>query len=513
MKNVFLLVLFFLGNFTFAQFPPIEWAKCYGGSSGESSYSVKQTLDSGYVVLGSASSIDGAVVGQKGMGDMWLTKLDKNGNLQWQKCYGGTFEDIGITIIQLSDGGFLLTGYTKSNNLDISGNHGAWDGLLIRTDSNGNILWQKCYGGTLDDYLTSVVNSKDGGYLLYGYTFSNNGDVNGNHGSNDVWIVKINSIGSIIWQKCFGGSNAEGVGQSTPIINYNYGYVFVATSTSTNGDLTSNKGSTDVWVVNIDTIGNIKWQKNYGGSASDAGRSISFDKDSNLIVLSNSYSNDFDLSANYGQQDAWLFKINKLGNLIWQKNFGGTLYDGSYELISAENKGFFFLGISDSNNFDVTGNHGMRDVWIVKLDSNLTKEWHHCYGSTGIEQAFSIRRTLDNGIVFCGYATTNNGDVNGCNLVGASDSWIVKLVGSVGIYEYSSQPKIYCFPNPTSNYLSIKLENSDTRNYEIFDVSGRIISKGLLTNETISVENFHSGIYLINIETESGRYFAKFIKE
>jgi len=513
MKIKITLFLFLICTSFFAQSPPIEWAKCYGGTSGENAYSVIQTKDTGYIVVGQASSNNGTVIGQKGMGDIWLTKLNIYGSLQWQKCYGGTLEEFGSKVLQLTDGGYIMVGCTKSNNIDISGNHGSWDGVVVRTDINGNLLWQKCYGGTLNDYLYSIAITPDGGYLLYGYTFSNDGDVIGNHGGSDLWIIKVNSLGLIQWQKCYGGPGGEGTNLGSPLVNHNSGYVMVGNSSSSTGDLTNNKGITDVWVVNIDTIGNIIWQNNFGGTGTDFGRAVQFDKDSNIIVLADINSIDIDVTNNYGQQDAWLLKISKSGNLIGQKNYGGAGYDGAYTLINSQNDGFIFVGVSDSYNFDALGNHGGRDVWIVKLDSNLNKQWHHCYGGIGTEQAYSIINTKDNGYAFCGYATTNDGDVSGCTTSGPGDLWVVKLVGSVGIEELINKNKVICFPNPTNNYLSIKLENSEVRNYEIFDVSGRIISKGILTNETISVENFHSGIYLINFETESGNYFAKFIKE
>lgn len=505
--NLLIVVFIIIGKQYKAQAPPIQWQKCYGGTGGEYAYSIKQTNDSGYIVIGQANSINGVVTGMKGMGDIWLTKLDKSGSLQWQKCYGGTQEDIGVCVLQTQDGGYLLEGYSKSNNGDILGNKGGWDGILIKTDNVGNIVWQKCFGGTLDEYFSSIVSTTDGGYLLFGYTFSNNGDVSGNKGSSDLWVIKINLFGSIIWQRCYGGTSNDGVGLSVnSIMKYEKDFVLVGNSSSSDGDLNNNKGITDLWVVRIDSVGNLKWQSNFGGTNSDFGRGVVLDKDSNIVILGETRSNDVDVTFTYGLREGWLLKLSNSGGLLSQKNFGGSGDDIPYDLIRTNDKGFGFIGASGSIGNDATGNHGLYDVWFVKLDSNLNKQWHHCYGGSGTEQAYSLIETKDGGYAFCGYATTNNGDVSGCNS-GPGDFWVVKLGSMSGLEEKEIIRDVLIYPNPSNGALTVKINvASFYGEVEIYDSLGQLVSVNKIEDaETrINVHSLSKGIYFYVLKSHLG---------
>ena len=177
-------------------------------------------------------------------------------------------------IVSTPDGGFIVAGHTNSNDGDVSGKHGSGlkvDAWIIKLDKDGNKQWQKCLGGSEQDYAASIVASNDGGYVMAGYTLSNDGDVSGNYGDYDVWAVKLSGNGDLLWQKALGGSG-EDIASSITLAQD--GYVIAARTASNDGDVSGNHGAQDAWIIKIDATGNLVWQQTYGGSKGDGGRSI-----------------------------------------------------------------------------------------------------------------------------------------------------------------------------------------------------------------------------------------------
>jgi len=241
------------------QAPNIEWQKCLGGSNDDEAYSVQQTSDGGYIVAGSTRSNDGDVSGNHEevwwlVWDFWVVKLDRYGDIEWQKCLGGSDSDWAESIQQTNDGGYIVAGYTGSNDGDVSGNHGEKDFWVVKLDRYGDIEWQKCLGGSGGggsggDYAYSVQQTSDGGYIVAGETWSNNGDVSGYHGGGDVWVVKLDRYGDIKWQKCLGGSSwdwAYSIQQTN-----DGGYIVAGLTRSNDGDVSGNYGEKDFWVVKL----------------------------------------------------------------------------------------------------------------------------------------------------------------------------------------------------------------------------------------------------------------------
>jgi hypothetical protein len=234
-----------------------------------------------------------------------------------------------------------------------------------------SIQWQKCLGGTLNEIATSIQQTFDGGYIAAGKTQSNDGDVSGNHGGDDIWVVKIDSSGNIRWQKSLGGSDYEFT--SSPIQQTSDGgYIVAGVSESNDGDVTghhydyvNNIYSDDYWVVKLDTIGNIQWQKCLGGSFSNGACSIQQTSDGGYIVAGASSSNDGDVTGNHGNMDYWLVKLNNSGNIQWQKSLGGLGDDFDvFSVRQTYDKGYIVSGLSESNDGDVSGNHDTSGINI-----------------------------------------------------------------------------------------------------------------------------------------------------
>ena len=432
-KKLALFSIFILISINiYAQVPGIQWKKCLGGTGDDRANYIKQTSDGGFIIAGQTNSNNGDVSGNHGGYDSWIVKLSNSGDIEWKKCLGGNGTDVSTSIQQTNDGGFIVAGYTSSNDSNVSGNHGGYDYWIVKLSNSGDIEWQKCLGGENDDRANSIQQTNDGGYIVAGRSASIYGDVSGNHCGYDYWIVKLNSLGDIEWQKCLGGNGPE---VSTSIQQTNDGgYIVAGYTFSNNSDVSGNHGGDDYWIVKLNNSGDIEWRKCYGGTHDDYAKCIQQTNDGGFIVAGYTLSNDGDVSGNHDSNgtyyDGWIVKLNNLGDIEWQKCLGGTNDDYATYIQQTSDGGFIVAGYTDSNDGDVSGNHGLyggyrHDYWIVKLSNSGDIEWQKCLGGTNNDYATCIQQTNDGGFIVGGYACSNNGDVSGNH--GTNDAWIVKL--------------------------------------------------------------------------------------
>jgi hypothetical protein len=508
MKKIVLFLLTLVSFYSNAQ-PSINWQKCLGGGSNDEGRSIKQTTDGGYILTGYTQSNNGDASGNQGGSDAWVVKLNSFGVIEWQKCLGGSLSDQFESVQQTTDGGYILTGYTYSNDGDVSGNHGGSDARVVKLNSLGVIQWQKCLGGSLSDQFETIQQTSDGGYILTGLTLSNDGDVSGNHGSADAWVVKINSLGVIEWQKCLGGSLNDGgrsIQQST-----DGGYILNGYTQSNDGDVLGNHGNIDALVVKLTSLGVIQWQKCLGGSLYDNGYSIQQTIDGGYILTGYTNSNNGDVFGNHGGNDVWVVKLTSLSVIQWQKCLGGNSDDYAYSIQQTTDGGYILTGVTFSNDGDVSGNHGSADTWVVKLNSLGVIEWQKCLGGSLNDGGRSIQQTTDGGYILNGKTNSINGDISGNH--GNGDSWVVKLSSNLGIEQQSYNKLFSLYPNPVVNILKLKLEtNFENQSYSICNVDGKIIKQGVINNKItdINVENLSKGVYFIKLANNKS---YKFIKE
>ena len=493
--------------------PNIEWQKVFGGTHHDEAYSIQQTKDGGYIVAGPTSSINEDVAGNHGGTDYWVLKLTSIGTVSWKKCFGGKKNDVALTVQQTTDGGYIVGGYSSSNDGDASGNHGGSDIWIVKLTGEGNMAWQKMLGGTKDDWFGSLRQTADGGYIVFGSTESNNGDVSGNHGNADFWLIKLKDTGAISWQKTMGGSDYDqgNVVRQTA----DGGYIVAGYTFSNNGDVTGNHGDSDAWVAKLNSTGNIVWQKCMGGSKEDEVTNIQQTADGGFIASVSSSSANGDFSVNKGIYDSWIVKMNSTGTVEWKKNLGGSKVDIIEYLHQTTDGGYIAAGYSESEDGDLTGLHiGDYDFWLIKLNSTGTITWQKCLGGPLADFAYEIQQTDDGGFVVCGSFNFADNVIPGGH--GGYDFVVVKLSTSTGINNLELKANFHIFPNPASNQLTIKTdENLIESDYTVFNIMGQTVRSGKINsdNTLLEVGDFPSGTYLVQIKSKGGNSVSRFIKE
>jgi hypothetical protein len=415
----------------------IEWQKTIGGNDDEMHNSIEQTADGGYILGGqSRSNISGdKTENSNGLYDFWIVKTDVSGNIQWQNTIGGSDNDYLFSLHQTSDGGYILGGSSKSN---ISGDktensEGDYDYWIVKTDSTGSIQWQNTIGGSDYDYLFSIQQTADGGYILGGYSDSNiSGDKTENsNGMYDYWIVKTDAAGSIQWQNTIGGSWNDYLSSLQQTADG--GYILGGYSVSNiSGDKTEDRiGFTDYWIVKTDSSGNIQWENTIGGTDEDFLYTIQQTFDGGYVMGGYSQSEiSADKTENScGMADYWIVKTDASGSIQWQNTIGGTNIEVGYDIQQTDNGDFIVGGYSRS---DITGDKrenckGQIDFWIIKTDPSGSILWQNTIGGSGHDHIYSIRQTNDGGYILGGYSNSDISDDKTENSNGVYDYWIIKI--------------------------------------------------------------------------------------
>ena len=515
LKNHTTLFLVFIATTLYAQDPNIIWQRTIGGSGSDKLWSIIETSDGGFFVGGdSDSNISGEKdENSRGGDDYWILRLDSNGNILWQKTYGGSAEEMLCSVQQTSDGGFILGGFSNS---DISGDkseesQGGYDYWIIKLNSSGDIVWQNTIGGSGDDNIKSIIETNDEGFLLGGNSTS---PISGDrtvfqNGSRDLWLIKLDSTGAIVWQKAFGHNQVT----ITGLAKTNDGG-FILSST-----IFGITGTHDAfWVLKIDAFGNYIWDKIIQGDNSDWFPKISSTQDGGYIMAGASDSDAFgDKSENsQGSFDYWVLKLDENGDITWQNTIGGSEAEQPDSIIQSVDGGYLVSGYSSSNiSGDKTEPSNNGDYWIIKLNNIGIIEWQNTIGGGNSDARARTIQTSDENYVIGGYSSSNISGDKTENSRGNYDFWIIKHAQILGLDENSLFSNTTLYPNPAKNTLQLNAENQQIDRVKIFSVKGDLVQQveGFETSKTIDVSKLASGMYYVQFM--AGRQIAtkKFVKQ
>jgi len=481
----------------------ITFQKTFGGDSSDYCWEVRQTTDGGYIICGTTYSF-GA-----GNADVYVIKTNSFGDTLWIKTYGGTNDDEGYSVKQTMDGGYIVVGYT------ISFGGGSYDVYLIKTDVNGDTLWTKTYGGAASESGYSVQQNLDRGFIITGRANSN------------VYLIKTDSLGNILWTKTYNqGSNGANSVQQT----MDGGYIVCGYATG------------GAFLIKTDSIGDTLWFKTYGGTNQDYGWSVQQTTDSGYIIVGNTSS------FGVGFSNLYIIKTNINGDTLWSKTYGGTYYESGYSVQQTTDGGYIIAGSSESFSIDSSSK-----AYLVKTNSTGDLQWSKIYGETGNVIATSVRQTIDGGYIIGGYGYFGTGLLNiyliktdslgnsGCNQKNAgtiqtspatqvtnvspvinSDNFthntqtivgnggiVTTLCTNVGIPEIADMKNVSIYPNPNDGNFSLSYHLSSSKNeLLIIDVFGRTVYSSVLTSQegtqNIVVSTLSSGIYYWEVVSEGG---------
>jgi len=339
----------------------------FGGPGDDVGNSVQQTSDGGYIVAGSTKSY-GA-----GNYDVWLVKADASGNKVWDRTFGGTGWEEGNSVQQTTDGGYVIAGTTTSYGA------GGADVWLIKTDVNGNEVWDRTFGGAGDDFGCSTQQTLDGGYIIIGITQSHGGSGEG------AWLIKTDASGNEVWNRTLGGDWGNSVQQTS-----DGGYIVTGYTTA------SGSGGKDVWLVKTDSTGNRMWDTTFGGPDDEEGYSVRQTFDGGYVIAGWTPP-----QVGYGEY-VWLIKTDGTGHWVWDRSFGAT-HDGEGRSVQQTSDAGYVIG----------GYEGSY-VWLIKTDSAGNKLWDKLIRQTDYDTGHSVQKTSDGGYVMTG--TTESG-VPSCDVL------------------------------------------------------------------------------------------------
>ncbi len=391
-------LLFFILLFTNCSFLIInsqtQFQRTIGGPGSEHSSSIIQTTDGGYAVSGYTGSF-GA-----GGNDFYIMKLDNNGVLLWTRTAGGTGDDMALSIIQTTDGGYAVSGETTSFGA------GNFDAYIMKLDNNGMLQWARTVGGTGDEYGESIIQTTDGGYAVVGYTNSFGA------GDYDMDILKLDAAGSLEWCKTVG---TAGYDYALSIVQTTDGGYALFGSTGFFG-----AGYNDFYIVMLDGSGSVQWSKTLGGTGGDFGFCVIQTTDGGYAVSGTTIS--------FGAEnlEIYIVKHDGSGLVQWSRTLGGTDHDNGYTIIQTTDGGYAVCGSTAS--FGAGG----YDAYIAKLNSGGSFQWSRTVGGANNDYALSIMQTTDGGYIAAGYTSSFG--------AGGDDIYIVKLDASGNICGNTSSP-------------------------------------------------------------------------
>ena len=365
--------------------PSILWEATLGGSQSDGASAITVTPDGGYVVLGNTGS-QGA-----GAGDMWLVKLDAEGNNLWGKTWGGTELDVGTAVVSLDDGTFAFAGYTKSNGaLSV-------DGSLVRMDGDGNVIWEQTYGGTGSEEPFAVALVPGGGFALAGVISPTNAS-----GDWDFWLVRTDSEGNKLWERTYGTA-----GEDWPclgVVALPDGGFALAGGTKSKG-----AGGGDFWLLRTDDEGNLLWDKTYGGASKDYAYDVVLLPDGGFAL------GGITDSKGAGGRDFWLVRTDSEGNMMWDATYGGSSSDSGNDLVALSDGGFAMIGSTKS--FGA----GSSDALLVRTDDGGNLLWQTTYGTAGPDEPRALAAVNGDGFALVGFTPDAEGLSN--------DLWILVTDG------------------------------------------------------------------------------------
>ena len=341
----------------------IQWKKVFGGAGSDCFVDLIKAKNGGYIFLGQTNSSfsDFPSIGNY---DIWIGQLDSDFNWEWEKRYGGKGREIVESIQQTEDGGFIITGASNSNSRDFRGNHGKDDCFVIKLDQNGNKEWSRLYGGSKEDEGVAIIEKKNT-VVVFANTYSSDKDIVDKQNEKvHLWLLMLDKqTGHIIQSRTYGNNHGQGI---SSLAETEDGGFFLGGFTSENIE----QYQEDIWIVKMDGKFNIQWQKTLRGTSRDLIGDLTISQNGNYTLAAMSYSKEGVFDKNLGSWDFWIIELNKIGEIVRKQHIGGDGYDHPLMINSTSDGDLIISGITSSLNGDFEGENDTFNILVLKLHPN-----------------------------------------------------------------------------------------------------------------------------------------------
>lgn len=511
----------------------ILWEKSYGGKHADYLFDVQSTADYGFILAGSSLSqkTGNKISDNEGNLDYWVWKMNEDGELDWQKNYGGPGADMLNSIRNTSDGGFILAGTSDSGKGlykkdSCRGNEDFW---IIKLNAKGKEEWQKTIGGSGKDLVKTISQTIDGGYIVGGTSDSgiSHKILNGSsdkygksersRGSTDFWIIKLDEAGEIKWQRTLGGQYVDILESLIPTKDGGYLVGGYSNSQASQDKNHEGYGEGDYWIVKLDKEGKTEWQQNLGGNSDDHLYSVVQVNDNGYIIAGDSASDTSGnkSKSNRGGTDFWVIKLDEQGGILWQETYHTGKTDILTSVVENTDGTILLGGYAQSEAFGTNkkDKREINDYIALKISAEGDELWKETIGSNGEDILRKVIETRDGGYLLAG---TSKGEISRDKKSGngTEDFWVVKLKDKDKKRE-ENKNKIEAIPNPAGQFTNIIVGFEFTSGtLSIFDLAGRQLQSFDVTDRTIPIDlgSYPQGIYVVEVITDKGTESVKVMK-
>ena len=488
----------------------VDWSTTFGGSSWDQEPIIRSLPEGGCLVLGTTYSSDGYFQNSLGNADIVVLRLDENGNVLWQERFGGDNTDLASDMVILPDGGAVICGRSKSNNGIMEGVHkGLFDVLVFRISKNGSLIWSNAFGGTNSDHANAVCPHPYGGFVLACKSNSFDGDTSGQIPSHDIWILHIDEAGNLIQQSTLGSEfGIEGYSSyeyaNDLVISNDQNLVVLGSSNAVSTDYDEDGPIKDQYIAKLNSDLDLVWETFVGGMYAEEIYSAFPTDDGGVMAVGFTYSPDFNEStaSKGGGCLGTIIKINSFGEIEWARFHGGDNIDRIHDICPGNQGGWYAIGVSESSFGQFSGNNGQADLWFLQYNEDGQLENQELMGGSQNDRGNSIAKDMQTGRLYLA-GTTLSADGDLSQNQGNGDFWLLGLDMQPLM---NIEDKLF-----TMQFDLIRKEliwisqNAKSDEVFVFNALGQMVLRHSAGWSILSLKQLQTGYY--NVMTKSSDHF------
>lgn len=499
MRN-FLFIFFLLGIQSaalHAQDSRLIWQKTIGGIGDDEVNDLVADAEGNTYVLSTVQDLNRRKV--------FVSKLNSNGTELWNQTISGNSDEVGSSLLLSDKQELIVLGATTSTQGLGAVSSGYTDVFIAKLTTDGEILGVKTYGGSYFEQPASILQKSNGNFVVTASTWSHDLAFIGNNGQSDIWLFEVNASGQIVWSELYGGSDEE---MATETIELTTGeLLLIGTSATFDGDFTQNHGDLDIIVYKTDANGKLEWKQIYGGFYSEYAADLLELPNGDCLIAGSTFSDDGNVDSNAGGLDAWLLRLNVDGDLLWNETYG-SYGNESVVSLQANGDGFLILGTSNSSVLNNEYSHGNQDFWLYELNESMEVVHQNLFGASGFD--FGTTMLLQNGgdILMGGSTNSNDGLVVGNQ--GKKDGWLLKI--SRSHFLASSQAVLHPNPTDGIVYINEIAVGARLRVIDLNGNDVVQPFESAATAQILDLSAVPAGVYIVEIESEAGQETHRIVR-